>query len=137
MVLTHLVDTSVLTRLSHAAVRTALEPLAAGGRVARAGISDLEVGFSARNLGEWTRLAAALAAFPLIETDAAHLRRARQVQRLLAARRLRGRKVPDLLIAAAAEAGGLALLHYDGDFDLIAGVTGQPCEWVVPAGSID
>ena len=137
MALTHLVDTSVLTRLSHAAVRTALEPLAAGGRVARAGISDLEVGFSARNLGEWTRLAAALAAFPLIETDAAHLRRASQVQRLLAARRLRGRKVPDLLIAAAAEAGGLALLHYDGDFDLIAGVTGQPCEWVVPAGSID
>jgi hypothetical protein len=51
--LTHLVDTSVLTRLSRAAVRTALETLTTGGRVARAGISDLEVGFSARNLGEW------------------------------------------------------------------------------------
>ena len=25
----------------------------------------------------------------------------------------------------------------DADFDLIAGVTGQPCPWVVPAGSID
>ena len=100
MALTHLVDTSVLTRLSHTAVRTAIEPLATGGRVAWAGISDLEVGFSARNLREWTRLAAALAAFPLIETDAAHLRRARQVQRLLASRGLRGRKVPDLLIAA-------------------------------------
>jgi len=82
--LTHLADTSVLTRLGHRAVRTALEPLAASGQVARAGISDLEVGFSARNLGEWTRLAAALAAFPLIETDAVHVRRARQVQRLLA-----------------------------------------------------
>jgi len=135
--LTHLVDTSVLTRLSHAAVRTALEPLTTGGRVARAGISDLEVGFSARNLGEWTRLAAALAAFPLIETEAAHLRRARQVQRQLASRGLRGRKIPDLLIAAAAEESGLAVLHYDADFDLITGVTGQPCEWVVPAGSID
>lgn len=94
MALTHLVDTSVLTRLGHRAVRTALEPLAAAGQVAQAGISDLEVGFSARNLGEWTRLTAALAAFPLIETDAAHLRRARQVQRLLASRALRGRKVP-------------------------------------------
>jgi predicted nucleic acid-binding protein len=135
--LTHLVDTSVLTRLSHAAVRTALEPLTTGGRVARAGISDLEVGFSARNLGEWTRLAAALAAFPLIETEAVHLRRARQVQRQLASRGLRGRKIPDLLIAAAAEESGLAVLHYDADFDLITGVTGQPCEWVVPAGSID
>ena len=135
--LTHLVDTSVLTRLRHSTVRTALEPLTAGGQVARAGISDLEVGFSARNLREWTQLAVALAAFPLMETDAAHLRRARQVQRLLASRGLRGRKIPDLLVAAAAEESGLAVLHYDADFDLIGRVTGQPCEWVVPAGTID
>ncbi len=137
MALTHLVDTSVLTRLGRAAVRTTLEPLAAAGQVARAGISDLEIGFSARNLAEWTRLASALEAFPLIETDAAHLRRARQVQRLLASRGLRGRKVPDLLVAAAAEIGGLAVLHYDADFDVISRVTGQPCQWVVLAGSID
>jgi len=135
--LTHLVDTSVLTRLGHTAVRMAVEPLVTGGQVGRAGISDLEVGFSARNLAEWTRLAAALAAFPLIETDAAHLRRARQVQRLLAIRGLRGRKVPDLLIAAAAEENGLAVLHYDADFDLITRVTGQPSAWVVPPGTID
>ena len=137
MALTHLVDTSVLTRLGNASVRAALEPLAAAARVARPGISDLEIGFSARNLREWTQLASALSAFPLIETDAAHLERARQVQRLLASRGLRGRKVPDLLVAAAAEREGLVVLHYDADFDLIARVTGQRCEWVVPAGSID
>ena len=137
MALTHLVDTSVLTRLDRSTVREAIEPLAGDGQVARAGISDLEVGFSARNLREWTRLTSALAAFPLIETDAAHVRRARQVQRLLASRGLRGRKVPDLLIAAAAEESGLAVLHYDADFDLIARVTGQRCEWVVPPGTID
>lgn len=137
MALTHLVDTSVLTRLEHAAVRAALESRAAAGEVARAGISDLEIGFSARNAGEWTRLTAALSAFTLIETEAAHVRRARQVQRLLASRGFRGRKVPDLLIAAAAEENGLAVLHYDADFDLITRVTGQRCEWVVPAGTID
>jgi predicted nucleic acid-binding protein len=131
MALTHVVDTSVLTRLRHRAIRAALEPLAAGGQIARAGISDLEVGFSARNLGEWTHLSDALEAFSLIETDVTHMRRARQVQRLLAARGLRGRKVPDLLIAAAAEGNGLAILHYDADFDLISRVTGQPSEWVV------
>jgi predicted nucleic acid-binding protein len=65
------------------------------------------------------------------------MRRARQVQRLFAARGIRGRKVPDLLIAAAAEENGLTVLHYDADFDLIARVTGQACTWVVPAGSID
>jgi predicted nucleic acid-binding protein len=31
--------------------------------------------------------------------------------------------IPDLLVAAAAEAGGLTVLHYDGDYDIIASVT--------------
>jgi predicted nucleic acid-binding protein len=75
--------------------------------------------------------------FELIETTAEHVQRARQVQRLLASRSQRGRVVPDLLIAAAAEQARLTLLHYDNDFDLIATVTGQTCQWVVPAGSID
>lgn len=65
------------------------------------------------------------------------MRRARQVQRLLAARHQRGRKVPDLLIAAAAEANDLAVLHYDADFDRIAAVTGQRVAWIVPAGTVD
>ena len=30
----------------------------------------------------------------------------------------------------------LTVLHYDADFDLIAEITGQPTEWVVPRGSI-
>ena len=137
MALTHLVDTSVLTRLQRPEVRLVLEPLAASGQVARAGISDLEIGYSARTPTEWDSFQRALSAFHLVETDADHVRRARQVQRLLAARSQRGRKIPDLLIAAAAEAAGLTVLHYDSDFDRISTVTGQACQWVVPAGSID
>jgi hypothetical protein len=93
-------------------VRGVIEPQVERGELARAGISDLEIGDSARS-------------------------EARQVQRLLASRHQRGRKIPDLLVAAAAEARGLTVLHYDADFDRIAEVTGQPCRWVVPAGSID
>ena len=100
-------------------------------------MTDLEVGFSGRNAREWDADMADLSVFALVETSAVHFQRARQVQRLLASRSLRGRKVPELLIAAAAEANGLTLLHYDGDFDQIARVTGQPCEWVVPRGAID
>ena len=137
MALTHLLDSSVLTRLDRAEVRKRIEPVAERGEVARAGISDLEIGCSARSADEWDQLADALQAFALVETNADHLRRARQVQRLLAAKHQRGRKVPDLLIAAAAEAGDLTVLHYDADFDLIAEVTGQRCEWVVAAGSVD
>jgi predicted nucleic acid-binding protein len=137
MALTHLLDTSVLTRLREPAVREAIEGRARRGELARAGISDLEIGFSARNPAEWDRLADAVEVFELVESTAEHVRRARQTQRLLASRHQRGRKVPDLLVAAAAEARSLTVLHYDADFDLIAAATGQSCRWVVPAGSID
>jgi predicted nucleic acid-binding protein len=137
MALTHLLDTSVLTRLREFTVRKAIEPRVQLGQLARTGISDLEIGFSARNAAEWDRLADAVEAFAPLDTTAEHVRRAKQVQRLLAAKHQRGRKLPDLLVAAAAEADGLTVLHYDSDFDLIAAATGQSCEWVVPAGSVD
>ncbi len=40
-------------------------------------------------------------------------------------------------MAAAAEDHRLAVVHYDADFDLIASVTGQRCQWIVPAASTD
>jgi predicted nucleic acid-binding protein len=137
MALTHLVDTSVLKRLADPSVRAVVEPLASAGRLGRTSISDLEVGYSARNAKEWDRLQSALGAFEPVETTSEDVRRALQVQRHLASVSQRGRKIPDLLIAAAAEAADLTVLHYDQDFDRIAKVTGQPCEWVVPSGSID
>ena len=137
MALTHLVDTSVLTRLARPEVRSAIAPRAERGELGRAEISDLEVGYSARSDSEWDRLVKALGVFELVATTSEHVRRAKQVQRILAAKHERGRKVPDLLVAAAAEAETLIVLHYDADFDRIAAVTGQRSEWVVPAGSID
>ena len=44
--------------------------------------------------------------------------------------------LPDLLIAAVAEREHLLVLHYDADYDLVAAVTGQPMQWVVPRGSV-
>jgi predicted nucleic acid-binding protein len=137
MALSHVVDTSVLTRLRLRPLRDAIESRAQAGELARAGISDLEVGYTARGAAEWDRFIEALAIFDLIETTAEHVHRARQVQRLFAAKHQRGRKIPDLLIAAAAEVNGLTVLHYDADFDRISAVTGQRCEWVVPSGSVD
>ncbi len=137
MALTFLLDTSVIKRLAHSEVRQIVEPFAVAGELARASISDLEVGYSARNTKERDRLVGALDAFELVDSTAAHQRRALQVQRLLAERSQRGRKIPDLLIAAAAEELGVTVLHYDADFDVIASVTGQRCQWVVPAGTVE
>jgi predicted nucleic acid-binding protein len=130
-----LLDTSVVKRLQYLEVRSVIEPLAAAGELGRPRICDLEVGYSARNFQEWDQLVGALDAFQPVDITAAHLRRALQVQRLLATRSQRGRKIPDLLVAAAAEELEAILLHYDADFDLIASVTGQRCQWVVPPGS--
>jgi len=137
MALRYLIDTSVIERLGEPTVREVVQPLAESGAAGRARITDFEVGYSARNEQEWDKLIDALQTFTLVETTAAHHRRALGVQRCLAERSQRGRKIPDLLIAAAGEERGLTVMHYDTDFDLIAAVTGQPTEWVVPAGTID
>jgi len=35
-----------------------------------------------------------------------------------------------------AERERVTVLHYDGDYDLIAAVTGQPMRWVIPRRAI-
>jgi predicted nucleic acid-binding protein len=117
--------------------REVVEPLAAVGHLGRATICDLQVGYSARTAEEWDHLVGALGIFDSVETAAAHVRRALQVQRLLAERSQRARKIPALLTATVAEELDVAALHYDSAFDLIAAVTGQRCEWVLPAGTVD
>ena len=72
MALTHLVDTSVLTRLADPAIRAVVEPLAQAGRLARPSTCDLEIGYSARNAQGWDRLLSALGAFDTAETTAQH-----------------------------------------------------------------
>ena len=47
----------------------------------------------------------------------------------------RGRPIPELLLAAVAQAHGAVVLHYDHDYELIADATGQPHEWIIPRGS--
>ncbi|GAA1594178.1 hypothetical protein GCM10009731_54570 [Streptomyces globosus] len=43
----------------------------------------------------------------------------------------------DVLIAATAERHRATVLHYDGDFDMIASVSGLQAEWVVEPGTAD
>jgi len=74
-----------------------------------------------------------------IASDASTFRRALEVQRRLAhsgGLHHRSVKIPDLLIAAAAEAAQATVLHYDEDYDRIAAITGQPVQWIAPRGSL-
>lgn len=137
MALGHLLDTSVLTRLREPTVRVAVESLLETGTVQVSRLSCLELGFSARSADEWREIQRALGLFAVADVLDDDHREALIVQRDLAGRGLRGRKLPDLLIAASAVRVNLTVLHYDRDFDHIASVTGQPVEWIVPPGSVD
>ncbi|MHB1785004.1 MAG: PIN domain-containing protein [Acidimicrobiales bacterium] len=133
----YLGDTSALARSARPEVAAKLSPLLESGLVARCTPTDLEAGFSSRSPASHRSMREARSAWPLIPMDQPVLDRAVAVQDMLAERgQQRGAKIADLLIAAAAEAAGLVVLHYDHDFDLIADVTGQPTEWILPAGAV-
>jgi predicted nucleic acid-binding protein len=64
-------------------------------------------------------------------------RRALDVQGTLWRRgQVRAVGFPDLLVAAVAERERVTVLHYDADYDLIAHITGQPTQWIVPRGTV-
>ncbi len=134
----YLADTSALTRLPKPAVAAALEPLLVDGSIAISAVVRLELLRHTRSPADHRRVSADLAGVAAVETSEETCRRAGTVQAELAAKsEHRGVKVPDLLIAAAAERAGLVVLHYDADYDRIAAVTGQATQWVVPRGSVD
>jgi len=60
------------------------------------------------------------------------------VQAALAVRsQHRALSLVDALVAAIAEARDLIVSHYDADFELVAEITGQAQEWIVPRGAAD
>ena len=133
----YLGDTSALAHMAQPAIAARLVPLLESGLVARCTPTDLQAGFSSSSPNAHLAMRRQRAGWPLAPMDQDVLDRAVEVQDALAVRsQHRGAKIADLLIATAAEAAGLVVLHYDHDYDLIAEVTGQRTEWIVPAGSV-
>jgi len=126
-----------MARISKPTVAPRLAPLIEAGLVARCTPTDLEAGFSAAGRSEYRSIRSARAKWPLAPINQAMLDRAITVQDKLAElSQHRGVAIADLIIAAAAEAADLIVLHYDADYDHIASVTGQPVEWVAPKGTL-
>lgn len=127
-----LIDTSAL-RPHVPAFAEVLIPRIAAGLVSVCLITELEIGYSARSGSEFEQISRdVLALLNRVIMPVAAEARARDVQRALISRgQHRAVAIPDLIVAAVAEIEGLTLLHHDGDFDLIAAITGQPVEWIV------
>ena len=133
----YVADKSALARLTRATVEQRLAPLLLAGDIASCGVIDLELFYSARSHADFVQLRMDRRALPTVEMHQQDFDRAIAVMELLSRRgKHRGPSIPDLLVSAVAERAGLCVIHYDRDFDLIASVTGQDVEWVVPAGSV-
>jgi predicted nucleic acid-binding protein len=132
----YLIDTSVLARAHLDEIGERLERLAMSGKFWTCRIVDLEIAYASRARDVVDVIAERLA-LPEAPVTREVMNRALHVASLMAvAGKHRGAKPADLVIAAAAEARGLTVLHYDADYDRISKVTGQPTEWVARAGSL-
>ncbi|MFP5489089.1 MAG: PIN domain nuclease [Acidimicrobiia bacterium] len=132
------IDASVWNRLHRPGVASRVRALVEEGIVSISDQARLEILFSARDGDEHAAMTRELSTLPTTPGGHRVWRRALHVQGLLATQgglHHRSVKIPDLLVAASAEAAGDTVLHYDEDFDHIAAVTGQPTEWVVPRGT--
>lgn len=134
----HLVDTSAWSKARNQADLSAqFDDSARRGQVATCELVALELLRSAQNQQRFEHQSALLGSLRTCPITAAELSRARAVQaELAAAGHQRGVKPADLLIAAAAEAAGLPILHYDHDYDLISSVTGQSARRLAEPGSL-
>jgi predicted nucleic acid-binding protein len=134
----YLADTSVWARLGQPAVRAALAPHVDRGLVGTCPIIDLEILYSARTGAEHDHFRAQRTAFEYFPLTDEIAQRAIEVQGLLAqTAQHRSVSIPDLIVAATAERYSLTVLHYDGDYQRITQITGQPAEWIVPRGTAD
>ena len=135
---TWLIDKSALVRLAASSDAATWATRIQRGLVRISTLTRLEIGFLARSAHELRQSTARppLASMPVEYLTPRIEDRAVAVQLTLAdLGRHRAPSIPDLLIAATAEAAGLTVLHVDKDFELIAEITGQPVERL--AGTVD
>lgn len=126
-------------RSAPASVRARFDELLLAEEVAICDLVKLELLHHEERPAGYLARRADLDALPWVPVDETVCARALEVQADLARRggaRHRAVRLPDYLIAAAAELAGLTLLHYDADYDLVASATGQPHEWLAPRGSL-
>ncbi|MGH8999706.1 MAG: PIN domain-containing protein [Acidimicrobiia bacterium] len=136
----YLADKSALARWDEPAVAAVLDPALAAGLLWRCPPVELEVLYSCQTPSEYAAIhqerSDSYNQAPLEpEVGAVAL----ELQAALArAGQLRSVGPMDLLIAAVAVHHGLTVLHYDHDFEILAGADARLAHrWVAARGSVD
>lgn len=137
-----LADTSawiLSRRADRPELRAKFDAQATAGEISTCDPVKLELLYSARSADEFRRVRGRLNLLVSHAVDSEHWGRALEVYEALAesgGAHQRRVKHMDLLIAAAAEAAEVPVLHYDEDYDRIAEITGQVTRWLAPRGSV-
>ncbi len=134
----YLADKSALARWGHPAVARILDDLSERGLLATCAAVEWEMAYSARNKPDMARIRFLLRGFTHLYSGEDVFDRVLEIQSAALERGFhRALSLADLLIAATAERHRAIVLHYDGDYDMIASITGQVAQWVVDPGTAD
>lgn len=135
----YIADTSAWAHAAHARVRKRWSEALRNGQILSSPIVRLELLYSTRDGDAFDRLAGDLAQLRDVPLTRSVTNAAQQAFRELAhvsPLYHRSVKIPDLLVAAAAQDAGVGVLHYDEDFDALATVLEFESRWIATRGSL-
>lgn len=131
-------DTSARVRAGHPAVREQWSVALRSRQIATCSITTLELLYAARNADEILELEAdeaTLRDIPItVSVQRAAIGALRELSHKCAG--YHRVKLPDALIAAAAQHAGIGVLHYDHHYDRLSEVLDFDSRWIAAAGSL-
>jgi predicted nucleic acid-binding protein len=98
-------------------------------------VSTAELLYSTRTAEELARVRLDISTLAYLHMNPAAEQHLVDIMAALALRGGHRTPIPDLMLAAIAQAHAAVVLHYDSDYERIADVTGQPHEWIIPRGT--
>jgi len=132
-------DTSARARAGHPAVRETWAAALRARQIATCSITTLEMLYAARDADDVAGLEvdeATLRDVPVtVSVQRSAITALRELSRIGAAGYHRV-KLPDALIAAAAQEAGIGVLHYDHHYDRLAEVLHFDSRWIADPGSL-
>ena len=132
------IDTSAWARAHYPEVRQSWKEALLGRRLRISPVVRFEILLSARDGKSFDTLAEGLSALHAAPLNASVIAAAESAMRALANRSAGAHRLPivDYLVAASAQELGAAVIHYDRDYDTLAGLMGFESIWLAPAGTL-
>ncbi|MEA2355129.1 MAG: hypothetical protein QOD61_1258 [Solirubrobacteraceae bacterium] len=135
---TYLADTSARVRVHHPSLRDEWAAAVRSHQIVTCSITTLELLYSARNAHELRELEVGEATLRDVPVTVSVQRTAIAALRDLSDRGAGYHRVklPDVLIAAAAQHAGIGVLHYDHHYDRLAEVLDFDSRWIAEPGTL-